>query len=117
MKKCLVVILLGAIATASIAGMEDAYDKTTDGQKIGWMDRGKDLVKDKLKDPSSAQFRNVYFHRNKGQPPITCGEVNSKNGFGGYVGFQPFLSAGTPEFTVLREDVSDFKNLWNRLCR
>ena len=49
----------------------------------------KDKVKETLKDPKSAQFKNVMF-RNVGNSPVICGEVNSKNSFGGYIGFQRF---------------------------
>ena len=43
-----------------------------------------------LKDPSSAQFRNVKY--GKGVPGAwpMCGEFNAKNSYGGYVGFQRF---------------------------
>lgn len=43
----------------------------------------------KLTDPSSAQFRNGKI----AQPGLVCGEVNSKNQFGGYVGFTPYAYA------------------------
>lgn len=43
----------------------------------------KELVKSKLKDPASAQFQNVKEN---------CGEVNSKNSYGGYVGFKRYVS-------------------------
>lgn len=48
-----------------------------------------------LRDPDSAQFRNLRLLANHS----VCGEVNSKNGFGGYVGFKPFFSDqfGRPE--------------------
>jgi len=48
----------------------------------------------KFKDPESAQFRNEKLHGDwsvKGS--ILCGEVNAKNGMGGYVGFTPFWAA------------------------
>jgi hypothetical protein len=44
----------------------------------------------RLKDPASAQYRNLGI----GDAPGTaswCGEVNARNGFGGYAGFKPFL--------------------------
>lgn len=43
-----------------------------------------------LRDPSSAQFRNVHV------PAIgvVCGEVNGKNGFGAYNGFRRFMVVG-----------------------
>jgi len=45
-------------------------------------------VLDLLKDPASAQFREERF----GQSGALCGEVNAKNGMGGYVGFKKFIS-------------------------
>ncbi|PTX45607.1 hypothetical protein IQ03_04515 [Gemmobacter caeni] len=48
-----------------------------------------------MKDPSSAQFRNLRGIRgktSKGQSmSYICGEINGKNSFGGYVGFTPFI--------------------------
>ena len=48
---------------------------------------------------------------------MTCGEVNSKNSFGAYTGFQKFVSAGKPELTFLQEQVPDFEIVWDRLCK
>lgn len=45
-----------------------------------------EMVKAKLTDPESAQFRNVKASTED----YICGEVNSKNKFGGYVGFRSF---------------------------
>ena len=42
-----------------------------------------------LKDPESAQFRNLRLSSGEGGEAL-CGEVNAKNAFGGYVGFTPF---------------------------
>lgn len=88
-----------------------------DPKEIAWMERGKDAVKSRLKDPSSAQFKNVYFNRGSEGIPVTCGEVNSKNGYGGYSGFQRFLSAGSRDNTFLEREVSDFRASWNQFCR
>lgn len=38
-----------------------------------------------LRDPESAQFRKIVRY-----PKLVCGEVNAKNGFGGYDGFSQF---------------------------
>ena len=45
-----------------------------------------------LKDPDSAQFRNVrgFAFSGPGGGYVVCGEVNGRNSFGGYAGFQPF---------------------------
>ncbi|MDT1887731.1 hypothetical protein ACN6Q4_20435, partial [Acinetobacter baumannii] len=40
------------------------------------------LVKDKLKDGETAKFRNQWE---------LCGEVNAKNSFGAYTGFQRYI--------------------------
>lgn len=50
-----------------------------------------EAVRNRLKDPASAQFRDVRLVEfSFGQ--VVCGEVNAKNAFGGYVGFTPFVS-------------------------
>jgi len=43
-----------------------------------------------LKDPGSANFRNVRVIR-KPDRKLVCGDVNGKNSFGGYSGYQPFM--------------------------
>ncbi len=94
----------------------DAYETTGDAKKIAWMDRGMEAVKLKLKDPKSADFRRVYFNRGRDNIPITCGQVNAKNSFGGYIGFQRFISAGRPDLTFLESEVSGFDEAWARFC-
>ncbi|KAB8306096.1 hypothetical protein EH228_17540 [Erwinia endophytica] len=48
-----------------------------------------------LKDPDSVKFRGVRFIEDIGTKPsyksgYVCGELNAKNSYGAYVGFQPF---------------------------
>lgn len=52
-----------------------------------------EAIKLKLKDPESAQFRNVYVKKipTENNVHVMCGELNAKNSMGGYVGFKPFL--------------------------
>jgi len=95
---------------SSVANAED--------KEFDWNYENKKIVRSMLKDPKSAEFRNVYFNRaNLGGKtvPITCGEVNSKNSFGGYSGFTRFVSAGSA-MTVLEDQVKDFHKVWNKLC-
>lgn len=48
-------------------------------------------VADVVKDPSSLQLRNLSRFKPIGADyEAVCGELNAKNGFGGYVGFQAF---------------------------
>ncbi|EDQ05440.1 hypothetical protein DSM14862_02424 [Sulfitobacter indolifex] len=46
-------------------------------------------VSENLRDPSSAEIRNVYKTVN-GTDDLICGEVNGKNAYGGYAGFTKF---------------------------
>lgn len=49
-------------------------------------------VASSLKDPGSAQFRNVEI-KPYGYGKVVCGEVNAKNSYGGYVGFAKFVAS------------------------
>ncbi|NQE62960.1 hypothetical protein [Caulobacter sp. RHG1] len=60
----------------------------------GRIEKVKNLAANQLRDPASAQFRNV---RQGGA--FVCGEINGKNGFGGYSGFTRFI--GTDNSAVI----------------
>ena len=81
-----------------------------------WILKTQDGVKQHLKDPSSAEFRNSRFVDFEGVP-IVCGEVNAKNSFGGYGGFQHFIASGT-KLAFLEQDMepSEFRTAWNKMC-
>ena len=51
----------------------------------------KAMILVRLKDPGSAEFRNVrYLGDWTVQGGVLCGEVNAKNAMGGYVGYHHF---------------------------
>lgn len=52
-----------------------------------------------FRDPVSMQVRNL--RRTTGNKYGVCGEVNAKNGFGGYDGFIPFAGALAGDRTVI----------------
>lgn len=57
-----------------------------------------DAVQYRMKDPSSTTFRNIGAVQKPDGSIRVCGEVNSKNSFGGYSGFMPFsgtISSGS----------------------
>lgn len=62
-----------------------------------------------LKDPDSADIRN---HNGN------CGEVNSKNGFGGYTGYKRFI-ASSAIVAVEGENMepNEFQAAWDQVCR
>ena len=72
--------------------------------------KAQESVKALLKDPSSAEFRNMNG---------MCGEVNSKNSFGAYTGFVRFI--GTPDITLIegenpQVDQATFNEVWKKMC-
>ncbi|KQP53030.1 hypothetical protein ASF34_01270 [Methylobacterium sp. Leaf106] len=54
-----------------------------------------------LKDPYSAHFGRILSAKtalsNGLNGYVVCGEVNSKNSYGGYVGMSPFIGAFKPD--------------------
>lgn len=92
---------------------EAIRDETTRQQ--AWIAQGQESIKKKLKDPSSAKFQNVYFSK-AGGAPVACGEVSSKNSYGGYAGFQRFVAAGDGPLAFLENEVEDFAHVWNEMC-
>lgn len=66
--------------------------------------RLQDKVAATLKDPSSAQFRNINLVE---RTTTLCGEVNAKNSFGGYVGFRPFVASEQAAFVQPAECTDD----------
>lgn len=50
-------------------------------------------VKQRLKDPASATFRDFKAVTDTKGLISVCGYVNAKNGFGGYTGDEPFTGA------------------------
>ena len=80
-------------------------------------------VTDKVRDPSSAQFRNVRRIEHSNGSTMFCGEVNGRNAYGGMSGFQRF-EAGvdrTGDASALidgGEELSSayFEGAWNQFC-
>lgn len=67
----------------------------------------KDAIRSQLKDPGSAQFRDLLSH-----DATTCGYVNSKNSYGAYAGFSPFVVGGT--YSRILDSEAD--PLWVSTC-
>jgi hypothetical protein len=100
----------GTISLVSSDGGDDW------GRQQMWIRKCQDAVREKLKDSDSAKFKDVYFIRGRDKIPTTCGQVNSKNSFGAYSGFERFVSMGSADKTFLKSEFKDFHNLWNRFC-
>jgi hypothetical protein len=67
-----------------------------------------------LKDPFSAQFRNLSVQtiHLKGPPEeislIYCGEVNAKNSMGAYSGWAPFYATSIKKHFYISRKANDF---------
>lgn len=80
-----------------------------------WSIHMQDRVREQLKDPDSAVFRNARTYHGGGAP-VVCGEVNSRNSFGGMSGYQRFVAAGS--VIALDEQVEGgVQEVWGRFCR
>ncbi len=76
-----------------------------------------DVLKRRLRDPDSARFRDLHVSRRSGSP-VVCGQVNARNAFGGYSGFERFVSASAGGIIVLESDMAagEMSGLWRRVC-
>lgn len=75
---------------------------------------GEKYVKEKVLSPATAQFRNQFIGK-QGSP---CGEVNAKDAFGAYIGFQRYIAVAR-DLTMLAQDVApaEFEASWAQICR
>ena len=109
MKKNIVLVLM---LTSLLTACNKQEDKNLDADasqtvRQNMEERAKKTIADSLKDPGSAQFRNIR----ETSPGILCGEVNGKNAMGGYVGFQRF------EWTLLAPDFANILSETSSTCR
>ncbi len=86
------------------------------------IDKVKKLVLDQLKDPESAQFKEVFIHKQIGKSDSICGKVNAKNALGGYVGYRRFMMKETGESPMLEQGETNevfnraFEVAWQIAC-
>lgn len=60
----------------------------------------KSAVEQRLRDSGSVRYRNVGVYRPNASnpyPQVVCGEVNARNGFGGYTGYEIFVWSPVPD--------------------
>jgi hypothetical protein len=56
--------------------------------------KAREAMQAQLRDPESAEFRNERFTNSR----TLCGEVNAKNGMGGYTGFERYFTTGAVSY-------------------
>lgn len=85
-------VILALILVGIISYIGYHYLNKPDYNKLA-IEKAKKVVLKDLKDPDSAQFRNikvVIAGQTSLVASIVCGEVNAKNSFGAYTGFKKF---------------------------
>jgi hypothetical protein len=78
--------------------------------------RAKQAAADATRDPLAAQFRGLSVVTDGDGNRKVCGQINAKNGYGGYIGFKPFaymLELGDVIFAPDQDDAD--RNARNRL--
>ncbi|MGQ1209620.1 hypothetical protein ACT4YP_20600 (plasmid) [Acinetobacter baumannii] len=55
-----------------------------------FMTKAQSQIKELMKDPDSTKFRNLREITNTKGESVLCGQINSKNSYGGYPGFMSF---------------------------
>lgn len=70
-------------------------------------------VRGQLKEPGSAQFRDVRVNYTEEFGVVACGRVNAKNEFGGYQGFRRFVFG---DGRVILEKRDDVVGAWAGAC-
>ncbi|NTU73942.1 hypothetical protein HGB07_07350 [Candidatus Roizmanbacteria bacterium] len=89
--KAMALVLLMALgANLSDAAIKKSVKKEAAKPSVDQVliEKAKDAIREKLKDPESAQFRNVRVGAEDFKP--VRGEVNAKNSYGGYIGYDKF---------------------------
>lgn len=82
---------LGYAALAVVAFVMLGKMLPTPAWDTGLTYPAKETVKNRLRDPESAEFRNLTTISTGQTERVVCGEVNARNGFGGFVGFTKFV--------------------------
>ena len=109
---------LSACVTTAPVNRDPLPKSTASAAEI---EKAKQGVRDQMKDPASVQFRNVRGY-NKGGAALLCGEVNAKNSFGGYTGFDHFTYLGGYLFVNKSAAgctacENPFNKNWNESCK
>lgn len=109
-----------AFALAAIVAMPALAQKAPDYAKFA--DEARTAVARIAIDPASAQFRDLFVSVTPNPAEegrmrwALCGEMNAKNRYGGYVGFQRFIAYRMPgaPFEVVTGDLVE--TFWGATC-
>ncbi|MEM8871556.1 MAG: hypothetical protein AAGB10_07755 [Pseudomonadota bacterium] len=83
------ILLFATILLSGCMGSVPTSSTPVDGPN-SMIEVGREFVTYDFKDPTSAQFRGESLYRLGNGDFAVCGQVNGKNSFGAYNGFQPY---------------------------
>lgn len=108
---------IAAPAPQSKAGQSIADQTVTDSARFAKVVlMGRREIEGLLVDPESARYRDVYLVSMPGTGGVLfCGQVNARNGMGGYTGYRKFIAV--PGAQAWTEDTEGFAATWNDVCR
>lgn len=106
---------------AEVARMRQESKEIESGNYTAFVARVKAQLTRQFKDPGSAQYRNLFISGKSMR--VLCGEVNAKNSYGAYNGFNRFYSTGDPLFTKIGSSSSSsssenflLNEMWPSMC-
>jgi hypothetical protein len=105
---------------AAPVGSNIAAEVVADDNKFMRLtEMGKEQLDAILKDPDSAKYKDVgAYSAPMAKGSVTfCGRVNAKNSFGGYGGYERFISAPNVGAWLQSSPGIKFNSVWHDLCR
>lgn len=116
MLRALTKVVAGAVGAALGGCSGSASGDEAESSSAIYRAAAKELVKQHLRDPSSADFSEIRVTpANSDRPTIVCGKVNAKNGLGGMTGVKRFIVGGTVA-TEKEVGEADMNQLWATFC-
>lgn len=110
----------GVVSAERLRAMNKENDQLSQAKKTGDYSQQvastKALITRDLKDPASAQFRELTMV--DAGMMVLCGEINAKNSYGAYVGFKRFYSASMGDLKAIEGGKDDFvfQQMWPTMC-
>jgi hypothetical protein len=92
-----VAIATGFVLASPVGAQSSAFTPAQRAEGEAQIQTAAKYLAATLRDPSSATFRNVFIQKRvtkTGEHVTVCGEINGRNGFGGFTGFQAFIFTG-----------------------
>lgn len=82
--------VMAMLAVVALSACVNDTPVSTKPAKVSGQDQAMIIsgLKDGLRDPESAQFRDWQGYQLSNGQRVVCVQLNARNGFGGYVGYQ-----------------------------